>query len=168
MKDHKESFYQQDRKLSRRAFVGGAAAAAVAISTVISEGQETAKSTGKRKFKLKYAPHFGMFRAHGGEDLVDQLKFMVEIREGYMAEILSVICADRQRGLGKDGYSYRLIPLFFLGGHLPGYLLKVRYRIIVFFFQYIKISYLPDSFMTVLTILIAKPPNDREICASRF
>ena len=83
MKDHKESFYQQDRKLSRCAFVGGAAAAAVAISTVISEGQETAKSTGKRKFKLKYAPHFGMFRAHGGEDLVDQLKFMVD--EGFTA-----------------------------------------------------------------------------------
>jgi hydroxypyruvate isomerase len=28
-----------------------------------------------RGFRLKYAPHFGMFRHHGGEDLVDQLKF---------------------------------------------------------------------------------------------
>ncbi|MDA0842080.1 MAG: TIM barrel protein [Planctomycetota bacterium] len=27
------------------------------------------------RFKLKYAPHFGMFRNSGGEDLVDQLKF---------------------------------------------------------------------------------------------
>jgi len=27
-------------------------------------------------FKLKYAPHFGMFRQHAGEDLVAQLEFM--------------------------------------------------------------------------------------------
>jgi len=26
-------------------------------------------------FRLKYAPHFGMFKHHAGEDLVDQLKF---------------------------------------------------------------------------------------------
>lgn len=83
MEDQKKSFYQQDRKLSRRAFVGGAAAAAVAISTVVSRGQEMAKSAAKRKFKLKYAPYFGMFRAHGGEDLVDQLKFMAD--EGFTA-----------------------------------------------------------------------------------
>ncbi|HET9475793.1 MAG TPA: TIM barrel protein, partial [Steroidobacteraceae bacterium] len=30
----------------------------------------------KRKFKLRYAPHFGMFKAHAGEDLVVQLEFM--------------------------------------------------------------------------------------------
>ena len=83
MEDLKKSFYQQDRKLSRRAFVGGAAAAAVAISTIVSRGQETSKSTGKRKFKLKYAPHFGMFRAHAGGDLLDQLKFMAD--EGFTA-----------------------------------------------------------------------------------
>jgi len=29
-----------------------------------------------RTFKLKYAPHFGMFKEHSGMDLVDQLKFM--------------------------------------------------------------------------------------------
>jgi hydroxypyruvate isomerase len=28
-----------------------------------------------RPFRLKYAPHFGMFKHHAGEDLVDQLKF---------------------------------------------------------------------------------------------
>ena len=82
MEDQNKNFYQQDRKLSRRAFVGGAAAA-VAISTIVSRGQETAKSAAKRKFKLKYAPHFGMFRAHSGEDLLDQLKFMAD--EGFTA-----------------------------------------------------------------------------------
>ena len=30
----------------------------------------------KRKFQLRYAPHFGMFKAHAGEDLVAQLEFM--------------------------------------------------------------------------------------------
>lgn len=30
-------------------------------------------------FKLKYSPHFGMFRAHAGDDLIDQLKFMADI-----------------------------------------------------------------------------------------
>jgi hydroxypyruvate isomerase len=36
-----------------------------------------------RRFKLKYAPHFGMFRAHAGEDLVGQLEFMAA--EGFTA-----------------------------------------------------------------------------------
>ncbi len=29
-------------------------------------------------FNLKYAPHFGMFRQHAGDDLIDQLKFMAD------------------------------------------------------------------------------------------
>jgi len=35
------------------------------------------------RFGLKYAPHFGMFRHHAGEDRVDQLKFMHD--EGFVA-----------------------------------------------------------------------------------
>ncbi|MGI9013445.1 MAG: hydroxypyruvate isomerase family protein [Phycisphaerales bacterium] len=34
-------------------------------------------------FKLRYAPHFGMFREHGGDDPVDQLKFAAD--EGFTA-----------------------------------------------------------------------------------
>jgi hydroxypyruvate isomerase len=33
---------------------------------------------GNNSFKLNYAPHFGMFRHHAGDDLLDQLKFMSE------------------------------------------------------------------------------------------
>ncbi len=33
----------------------------------------------KHDFKLKYSPHFGMFRQHAGEDLLDQLTFMAEL-----------------------------------------------------------------------------------------
>jgi len=36
-----------------------------------------------RKFKLKYAPHFGMFKNLGGTDLVDQLNFMYD--QGFTA-----------------------------------------------------------------------------------
>jgi hydroxypyruvate isomerase len=32
----------------------------------------------KHQFKLKYAPHFGMFKASAGEDLLDQLRFMAD------------------------------------------------------------------------------------------
>jgi hydroxypyruvate isomerase len=39
------------------------------------------KST--NSFKLKYAPHFGMFENHAGSDLIDQLKFMAD--EGFTA-----------------------------------------------------------------------------------
>ena len=36
-----------------------------------------------KKFKLNYAPHFGMFKNHAGEDLIDQLKFMAD--QGFTA-----------------------------------------------------------------------------------
>jgi hydroxypyruvate isomerase len=36
-----------------------------------------------KKFRHKFAPHFGMFSAHAGNDLVDQLKFAAE--EGFHA-----------------------------------------------------------------------------------
>ncbi len=35
------------------------------------------------RFKLRYAPHFGMFRHHAGDDPVDQLRFMAD--EGFTA-----------------------------------------------------------------------------------
>lgn len=38
---------------------------------------------GKNSFKMKYAPHFGMFKNSAGEDLIDQLKFMAD--QGFTA-----------------------------------------------------------------------------------
>ncbi len=70
--------------MDRRAFLTtGLAAGAMAISMATAKTQVIAQSSSKRKFKLKYAPHFGMFQAHAGEDLVDQLKFMAD--EGFTA-----------------------------------------------------------------------------------
>jgi len=41
------------------------------------------QATAARGFRLKYAPHFGMFKHHAGEDLVDQLKFAAD--QGFTA-----------------------------------------------------------------------------------
>ncbi len=51
-------------------------------ATTITGGASMAASNAKKKkkaeFKLKYAPHFGMFKNSAGNDLIDQLKFMAE------------------------------------------------------------------------------------------
>jgi hydroxypyruvate isomerase len=50
-------------------------------ATTISAGASMAMDTQKKKaheFKLKYAPHFGMFKNSAGEDLIDQINFMAD------------------------------------------------------------------------------------------
>jgi hydroxypyruvate isomerase len=71
--------------ITRRTFVRTAAAAAALIpmpgSAFSSAWLQNAKPV--RKFRLNYAPHFGMFREHSGADLVAQLEFMAA--EGFTA-----------------------------------------------------------------------------------
>jgi hydroxypyruvate isomerase len=58
----------------------GAAAAPVlsaADAAATATAEQPVGTTGK-KFKLKYAPTFGMFEAHAGKDLFAQLRFMAE------------------------------------------------------------------------------------------
>lgn len=67
--------------MKRRTFISSAVGAGIAGVALGDGGSgEVAARAGNvapvRKFKLKYAPHFGMFKNHSGEDLVDQLKFM--------------------------------------------------------------------------------------------
>ena len=57
--------------LKASAAIGAATAATVAPTAVVA-GPEAAK---KHSFKLKYAPHFNMFKHSAGDDLIDQLKF---------------------------------------------------------------------------------------------
>ncbi len=66
--------------MKRREFIvtAGADAAAIAAAT---NAAASAKQSGA--FKLKYAPHFGMFKNLGGNDRVDQLKFAAD--EGFRA-----------------------------------------------------------------------------------
>ena len=45
------------------------------LARVIDDEFMSAKTSG---FKLNYAPHIGMFEAHAGKDVVDQLQFMAD------------------------------------------------------------------------------------------
>lgn len=51
-------------------------------ATTITAGANVAMGKAKKKkkadFKLKYAPHFGMFKNSAGKDLIDQIKFMAD------------------------------------------------------------------------------------------
>jgi hydroxypyruvate isomerase len=70
--------------MDRRTFLStGLAAGAMAISMTKAKAKTITESSNKPKFKLKYAPHFGMFEEHAGEDLLDQLRFMAD--EGFTA-----------------------------------------------------------------------------------
>ena len=75
----------ENKKLSRRRFIGTATAAAatLAVSPVGFAGKKSAARPAKPGFKLKYAPSFGMFAAHAGKDPIDQIKFMAD--QGFRA-----------------------------------------------------------------------------------
>jgi len=62
--------------MNRRHFIkaAGFAAGAAITATTAKPG----KAAEQGKFKLKYAPSFGMFRELGGKDLIDQIKFIDE------------------------------------------------------------------------------------------
>jgi len=72
--------------MTRRMFLasGLVGAAGVRLGAVApARAGAPGASGGRRQFKLKYAPHFGMFRHHAGDDLVDQLKFAAD--QGFTA-----------------------------------------------------------------------------------
>ncbi len=65
--------------MNRRDFLrtaGVAAGAAAVAGTTVAHAQEAPK---KQNFKLKYAPHFGMFENHAGKDFVDQINFIADV-----------------------------------------------------------------------------------------
>ena len=61
--------------LDRRHFMRSALVMGAALATSRLTAFEPARQA-RRTFRLHYAPHFGMFRQHAGEDLVAQLEFM--------------------------------------------------------------------------------------------
>jgi len=60
---------------NRRLFLQQTAGAAVATSLATAALAAKARRE-PRKFQLKYAPHFGMFKEHAGPDPIAQLEFM--------------------------------------------------------------------------------------------
>ena len=73
--------------MKRRDFVrtglaaGLAAAAPLAAHAACADPTPAVAPTARQQhdFKLKYAPHFGMFRHHAGDDLLDQIRFGAEV-----------------------------------------------------------------------------------------
>lgn len=66
--------------MKRRNFVKSSflATGVSAITAGSSMAMTSKKKKKKNDFKLKYAPHFGMFKNSAGEDLIDQINFMAE------------------------------------------------------------------------------------------
>ncbi len=67
--------------MNRRNFI----ASSLAAGTVLGSGSLLAQAARQPapKFKLKYAPHPGTFKEHGGENPVDQIKFIAD--QGFTA-----------------------------------------------------------------------------------
>lgn len=59
--------------MDRRQFIAASGAISLAASTSITATESTAKP-----FKMAFAPHFGMFAASAGDDLLDQLRFAAD------------------------------------------------------------------------------------------
>jgi hydroxypyruvate isomerase len=66
---------------TRRDVLKASATLATGLATGIGFSNTTMPQS--TKFKLKYAPHFGMFENHAGKDLFDQLKFCAD--QGFTA-----------------------------------------------------------------------------------
>jgi len=70
--------------MKRRSFIQHSAVSTAALLTGSAAWASTSYRPAsrvllpKQNFKLKYAPHFGMFKHHAGEDLLDQVQFMAD------------------------------------------------------------------------------------------
>ena len=67
----------------REFFTTSAAIGAAAVASNPTETKANAKAAVKNNFKLKYAPHFNMFKNMAGADPIDQLKFAAD--QGFTA-----------------------------------------------------------------------------------
>ncbi|MEM7227539.1 MAG: TIM barrel protein [Planctomycetota bacterium] len=67
--------------MDRRTFLASSVAGGLS-APMLDAAVPAARPSGDR-FALRYAPHFGMFQHHAGEDVVDQLEFMAD--EGFTA-----------------------------------------------------------------------------------
>jgi hydroxypyruvate isomerase len=69
--------------MKRRKFIHNSLLAGVSTVGAVGVSVASPRVVGDRlaakPFKMKYAPHFGMFDEHAGEDLLDQLSFMADM-----------------------------------------------------------------------------------------
>jgi hydroxypyruvate isomerase len=71
------------RDLLKTGLTAGAAAALASGGLLDGRADPAPAAAAQHQFKLKYAPHFGMFEALAGPDLIDQIKFMAD--QGFRA-----------------------------------------------------------------------------------
>lgn len=63
-------------KTDRRSFLAQSIGGALVASSALAAAKPASNPAQRSGFKLKYAPHLGMFRASAGADPIDQLHFM--------------------------------------------------------------------------------------------
>ena len=85
--------------MERRDFLKSATLAGAGLASGHLPANLPTRQPASPRFKLAYAPHFGMFTAHAGTDLVAQLEFMAA--EGFTAlednSMKSRSVADQER-----------------------------------------------------------------------
>ena len=104
--------------MQRRTFIKNSLLTTAALSTGVTKA--FAHSQTKPKFKLKFAPHTGMFEHHAGRDPVDQIKFMADegftaIEDNYMKERREVA---EQNKIGKALVDLNMEMGVFVGGRV--------------------------------------------------
>ena len=88
--------------MQRRTFLQTAMATATVAGLPIAGQSKSTKTQSVEPFKLKYAPHLGMFKHSAGEDPIDQIKFMAD--QGFRAfedNSLSTREVSLQEKIGK-------------------------------------------------------------------
>ncbi|MCL1821538.1 MAG: twin-arginine translocation signal domain-containing protein, partial [Prolixibacteraceae bacterium] len=102
--------------MNRRNFVKNTAIGSVAATGLLGSmsamASEASASSNAAQFKLKYAPSLGMFGAHSGNDVVDQINFIHDMgfravfdnglmgRDAAMQEKIAAELAKRNMDLG--------------------------------------------------------------------
>ncbi|MFW5972943.1 MAG: hydroxypyruvate isomerase family protein [Bacteroidota bacterium] len=71
------------REFVKTGLLAGASAATLGSAGVAAAGNQESSQRTTGTFNLKYAPHFGMFSNHAGDDLIDQLRFAYD--QGFRA-----------------------------------------------------------------------------------
>lgn len=66
--------------MKRRKFIQNSllTTAAISATPIASIAQSAVNTSNETTFKLKFAPHIGMFKHHAGDDPIDQLNFMAD------------------------------------------------------------------------------------------
>ncbi|MEZ4699065.1 MAG: TIM barrel protein [Rhodothermales bacterium] len=90
--------------MDRRDFLrSGAAASALVAAPRVLTAQAPSATPAAAPFRMKFAPHFGMFTNHAGEDLIDQIKFMAD--QGFTAiedNNLKRRTPEEQEAIGRE------------------------------------------------------------------